>query len=223
MYYPFVSTYRQTPPQPRNGLEQTMTVIGNGSVSVAPNMATVEIGVMTENTSLTNAQQTNAAVMNQVIETLLSLGVARENIQTASYTVNPRYDFVDGEQIFRGYQVTNLINVTITDIDQIGRILDAAVEDGANLVNSIQFSVQNSEQYKQQALQEALANAQAKANALATSMQVNLNPIPLRIKEITETPPIPFSKMALSAEAVATPIEPGELVIDAILEVKFQY
>ncbi len=223
MYYPYVNVYRQNTPNDHNRANQVMTVVGNGSVSVQPDIANVELGVMTENVSLLEAQQANAEAMNQVIEALLRLGIPRENIQTTSYTVNPRYDFVDGEQIFRGYQVTNLISVSITAIDQIGSILDAAVESGANQVNSIQFTVQNSDAYKQQALQEALANAQGKANALATSMQVNLNPIPFRIKELSETMPIPFSKMALSAEAAATPIEPGELEIRANLEVKFQY
>lgn len=223
MYYPYVNTYRQSTPNDHNGSNQVMTVLGNGSVSVQPDVANVELGVMTENVSLLEAQQANATAMNQVIEALLRFGVPRENIQTTSYTVNPRYDFVDGEQIFRGYQVTNMITVEITAIDQIGNILDAAVESGANQVNSIQFTVQNSDTYEQQALQEALANAYEKANAIATSMQVNLNPIPFRIEERTDMMPIPFSKLALSAEAGATPIEPGQIVIRATLEVKFRY
>ena len=91
MFYPYMS-------QQVNRASRKIIVIGNGEVAVEPNIATVQLEVVTVNEQLSEAQQENAVAMNNVIQSLLGLGVPRENIQTVSYTIFPRYDYVDGKQ-----------------------------------------------------------------------------------------------------------------------------
>ena len=136
MYYPYV---QQITRQQR----RVMTVTGIGNLSVAPDTVQIQLEVSTENMELTQAQQENAYVMNQVIESLLKLGISRENIKTVSYNIIPQYDYIEGKQLFRGYEVTNAITVKITNIEQAGNVIDVAVQNGVNRVSNIQFTVED--------------------------------------------------------------------------------
>lgn len=200
-----------------------MTVIGVGETITEPNVAVVELGVMTEDQELVNAQQQNAAIMTRVIDSLISLGVARENIKTKSYTVNPQYDYSNGKQEFRGYQVTNTITVKMKALEEMPIIIDTAVQNGANHVSAIKFSVENPEIYYQQALGFALENAVAKAQTIAGTMQLQLDPTPIKIVEELGDPVMPFQSFAAMELKSSTPIEPGLLKIEAKVTVQFEY
>ncbi|WP_087973507.1 SIMPL domain-containing protein [Oceanobacillus rekensis] len=219
MYYPYVPHYRQD--DSKQSL-RTMTVTGNGSVSVQPDIARIQLAVVTEGESLSQAQQENTQTMNAVIEALLNLGILRENIQTTAYNIIPRYDYTDGQQVFRGYEVRNEITVEVQAIDQTGTIIDVAVQNGVNHVSNIQFTVQDRQRYYQEALVSALQNASVKSQTIAQTMQLNLDPTPIRIVDVTDDI-ITYKAFAASADNLTTPIEPGEIIITAKVDVKFQY
>jgi uncharacterized protein YggE len=200
-----------------------MTVTGEGDILVEPNIAQIQLEVMTENMQLNQAQQENADRINQVILALVQLGIPKENIQTVAYNINPMYDFIDGEQVFRGYQVSNIIHVKIIGIDQTGLVIDTAVENGVNRVSNIQFTIENEQVYYRRALSAALKDAFDKAETIARTMQLNLNPIPIKIVENMNEPPSTFRALTVQEKSFATPIEPGQIVITASVETQFQY
>ena len=68
----------------------------------------------------------------------------------------PQYDYVEGRQVFRGYEVINSINVTIKNIEQVGTVIDTAVRNGVNQVSNIRFTVENEHIPYQEALSLAL-------------------------------------------------------------------
>ncbi|MFD1928457.1 SIMPL domain-containing protein [Sporosarcina siberiensis] len=216
MYYPYV---QQIPKQDR----RVMTVTGIGNQSIAPDTANIQFEVRTENMVLTQAQQENAYVMNQVIESLLNLGISAENIKTVSYTVFPQYDYVEGKQVFRGYEVINAISVKVPSIEQVGKVIDVAVQNGANSVSNIQFTVDNEELYYEKALSLALGNAVSKAQAIANTMQLQLDPTPTTITEAHRDEPIGPRPFMAKEMAASTPIEPGQIEITATVKVQFQY
>ncbi|HEX7064075.1 MAG TPA: SIMPL domain-containing protein [Bacillales bacterium] len=216
MYYPYEGPYRQE-------LSRVMTVNGEASLSVEPDTVSIQLTVMTENERLSQAQQENANKMNQVIQALLQAGIPRENIQTTAYTINPRYDYVDGKQVFRGYQVTNTITVTMKNIDQTGRIIDLAVKNGVNQVSNIEFTVENQQKYYRQALSDALNNALKKARTIAETLNVPFDSTPIKVVEETGEMPHPVQTFALAEQSVSTPIESGQIVIRASVEAQFRY
>ncbi|MEK3937656.1 SIMPL domain-containing protein [Sporosarcina sp. FSL W7-1349] len=200
-----------------------LTVTGKGSVAVSPNVAKIQLEVSTENLHECAAQQENAEIMNRVLDALIRAGIPRDQIQTASYTIFPRYDFVEGEQILRGYEVNHAITVTIPEIDRVGEIIDLAVQNGANRVSNIHFRVENEELYYRQALILAMEDARSKAKTLGDAMGVQVNPIPIEVIEERISQAIPFQTMALTAREAATPIEPGQLEITAVVNAQFIY
>lgn len=210
-------------PSLRKNFQRVMTVNGEAVVRVAPDTVSMQLEVMTENKILSQAQQENANKMNQVIQALLQAGIPRENIQTSAYDIAPKYDYVEGSQVFRGYEVTNSITVKMKAINQAGRIVDLAVENGVNRVSNFQFSIENKEDVYRRALSNALTDGLAKAQTIANTLNVHLDPAPVKIVEESIEPPHIFHTFAATAESTATPIEPGQIMIRASVEEQFRY
>lgn len=204
-------------------LFRTITVTGNGKVSAKPDYVQLQIEVLTKGNEVSQAVQENAAIMEHVISSLLTLGIPREDIQTSVYTISPSYDYIDGKKVFRGYEVANTITVKIRDINQIGIVIDTAVKNGANSVSGIQFKIEHAERYYQQALSLALQNAQKKANTIAKTMHLQIPPYPIQITEESVVEPILYKTAAITGQSVTTPIEPGLITVNATLSVKFKY
>ncbi len=222
MYHP--QTWSQPQPQPSN-ITREMTVTGDGEIVAEPDYVQIQVEVRTSGKDVSTAQQENALIMNRVIGSLMALNIPREDIQTANYSISPMYDYIEGRQVFRGYEVQNAITVKIMDISQVGTVIDTAVQNGANQVSGIQFKIENSAQYYRQALRLALVDATAKAVAMAETMHVSIHPIPIEILEESNHAVVPytFKSVQMSNQELMTPIEQGTIVINANVRVKFKY
>lgn len=224
MYFqPFPSqrfSYPQRQPQ------NTLNVFGEATVLAEPNQAVVTLGVITEDENLQTAQSTNSEAINNVIQAIRNSGVPQEAIQTTDFHIDLNYDFQDGVQTFRGYRVTHLLTIRISNIEKVGEIVDIAVDNGANTVRNVQLSLANPQQHYNEALSLAIKDAQEKATTIAETLGVSINTIPTKVKEIsTISPdqPRPFVLGVSTEKISSTPIEAGQLEILARIEAKFQY
>jgi len=202
---------------------RTITVFGEGIEMSAPTHWEVRLEIITTDLEVTKAQEENAKKASQVIDSLLAIGLPRENIQTSAYTIFPRYDYVDGRQIFRGYDITNGLTIRITDLQQVGRVIDTAIKNGANQVSSLQPQVERSSAAYQKALNMAVFDAFSKANSIGKAMQLSTQPQPIEIIESAAPSPVrPFEVTTLKSSE-GTPIEPGQSILKAAVTVKFQF
>lgn len=198
-----------------------MKLNGIGTVKAIPDIATVDLGIVTENVNLEAAQKENAVKSNAVINKLYELGISRENVKTASYDIEPVYDYIDGKQIFKTYRVTNTLSVIITDLMMVGKIIDSATSLGVNRVNNINFTVADKSIYYNRALDLAVKDASKKAFIVANSIGVEINSVPCYIVEEMPTAPVEYPMFKMSSEA--TPILPGQINITAKVEAIFNY
>ena len=227
-------SYFQTPfPYNNNSYSRTsrqvqgkMIIEGNGRITVMPDQAIMNIGVMTENNNVEIAQNENSKISNQVIESIKQLGISTNDIQTLSYTIQPIYDYVEGQSIFKGYQVQHVLEVTVRDLQKAGEVYDAAVSAGANMAGSLRFEVSNKEGYYQEALQLAMKNATEKAMKLGQQIGVTIHVPPTKITE----EPVAFAPKELSISfatdtslQASPPIQKREIEIEAKLSAVFQY
>lgn len=201
--------------------QRKMIINGQGLVSVTPDLASVRIGVQSNAESVAVAQEENARISQNVINSLKDLDVAE--IQTVLYQLDKIYDYQNGERIDLGYQVRNVLDVKTGEMSLLGTIIDTAVQNGANIVEAINFEVLNQEIYYQQALIMAVKNAIEKANHIATSLKNIYKPIPILITE-NRPGPTPFPRTIAFREGdLATPIEPGTNDIEATVTIEFLF
>lgn len=196
-------------------------VTGKGQVTVTPDLAILQLGVQTTGEDVTEAQSENARISQNVLDSIRQLGIT--DIKTYQYSINKIIDYVDGRQIDRGYQVSNIIEIRTEDLNNVGTIIDTAVQNGANKVNSVNFDVAQPQLYYQEALNLAVDNAIQKAQSIVMGLGIMMTPIPILITENSNVP-IPYQgAIAFREGAVATPIESGNKQIDASVTVELIY
>jgi uncharacterized protein YggE len=207
---------------PCSSQQKVLKVNGSGTVKAQPNIAIINLGVITEDMSLQTAQKENAVKTNSVLDSLYKMNIPKRDISTAVFDIQPQYDYVEGKQEFRGYRVTNILSVTIRDLTMVGEVIDTATANGANRVDNIRFTIEDPSLYYNRALTLAVRSATEKAKQLANDFGVQLSPIPHKITEessVSITEDSPTMKLAASP----TPILPGQLDITARIEVTFEY
>jgi uncharacterized protein len=202
---------------------RTVSVTGENTIDAQPDLAIAQIGAVTSDKELTEAQRKNTEISTAILNSFKQNGIAEKDIQTSTYQIYPQYDYVDGKQMFKGYEVRQVFSVKVRDIEKIGEIIDDAVQSGANIIERIQFAVAEPQAYYQRALSNAYQDAFKKAQVLAKSSGATLNPMPLEITEDSTVPmiPRPGKAFVLAAESTA-PVQPGEVGITARLTVKFK-
>lgn len=209
--------YTQYGSNKRTEDRRKISVSGEGSVTASPDRATATIGVRTESKTLQEAQAANASAANGMLSSLAAIGVAKDDIKTADFRIDPIYSYEDGKQFFQGYRVTHLFTITIRESGKTGQIIDTAVQNGANEVMNIQFSVGDPERYYNRALSLAVIDSYKKAQIIAATLGGPTVLKPLSITEDTQRAmPGPFLVASFDKSGSSgTPIEPGKLEIKA--------
>lgn len=197
-----------------------VTVIGQGEAKGTPDTAYVQIGVETEANTTQVALEQNNAQVTAIISRLKELGVADRDIQTSNFSINPRYDN-EGRQV-TGYQVSNMVAVTIRNLEQTGALLDQVVEVGANRVYGISFGIDNQTELLAQARNAAIADARARAEQLAQVSGNTLGEVLVITENIgSSVQPLPM-RSGIAEDAAAVPIQTGEQTVGAQVQVTFE-
>lgn len=197
-------------PVAADDLRSTVSVVGDGRVTVQPDLATVTFGVEANGPTLAAAQADASTRMQAVIDGLLGLGIPREDIKTNRISASPVYDQRDNTQI-RGYRASNSVQVKLRELDRVGPIVDAITAAGANRVDGLAFSVEKIEEPKNQARALAMQNARVKADQLAALAGMRVVGIKSIVESDASSQPVQFAApVAARAEAApAPPVEPG--------------
>ena len=197
-------------------------VTGEGSVTVVPDVANLNLGVEAEAETVAQAQAQAATAMQAVIDELKARGVADADIKTQYYNIYPIRDYQKDTSVIIGYRVTNTVTVKIRDVENTGTIIDAvAAAAGDNIrINSIYFTVDDTSAYLEQARANAMADAKAKAQQLADLAGMSLGK-PTYISEGGSYIPYIYVDRNLSAEGPSTPISPGETEVRLSVQVVY--
>lgn len=205
---------------------RTLSVNGTGRVKAAPDVADINIGVLEQAKEAADASQKAAASMDAVVSALLDLGIDEKDIQTTSLNLNARYDWNSEPPKITGWEASNMVSVTVRDIDAVGEVVDTVVEAGANQINGISFRVEDPTEAEMLARTAAVEDARAKADQLAADAGVEIVGI-VSISESGGQQPQPIymerAEMAFAADtAAATPVLPGEVELSVNVYIQYE-
>jgi uncharacterized protein YggE len=203
------------PPSPRPAI---FVLSGEGRASAAPDLAIINSGVVSEGASAREALDANTAAIAKLVASIKAEGIEDKDIATSGFSVQPRYIYSqrnDGAQEpprISGYEVRNTVTVKVRDLAKLGGILDKAVTEGSNQIDSLSFDIADKKPLYEEARKSALADARAKAELYAAAAGVKLG----RLRELSEQtgsnfpPPRPVMRMEMKAAQADVPIERGE-------------
>jgi uncharacterized protein len=215
---------------PGSPAQARVIVVGEGSVAVTPDYARISSGVTTSAKTVKEASDTNSKLMTNVIAALVNADIAKKDIQTTQFSIEPIYtspsskfstDSSNGAPKLSGYRVSNQVRVTIHQISQVSDILDGLVKAGATDVGNVVFLFSEQDKALDQAREAAVANARHKAELYPQASGVNLGRVASIVESSEVAPFLAGGTIQRAKLAPSPPIESGEETITARVTVGF--
>jgi uncharacterized protein YggE len=196
--------------------ERTVSSTGSATASVLPDLVTVQFGVDTQAKTAQDSISSNSQIMNAIVNALENVGISKDEISTADFSIYPVYNDSIPDQTtgihkseLIGYQTSNTLYVKTTKLSMAGNITDTAVSAGANRVDNISFSLSPEKEQSMQddLLDKAVLNAKSRAEKAIDPLGQKI--IGVKTVSLSEfnAPPPPIYPGAMSAMADrSTPI-----------------
>lgn len=202
-----------------------ITLEGEGKISGVPDLARVDIGLLSEGADIPKIQAENTAKVNAMLRALRDLGIQEADIQTSNYNISPIYRYDEGRQTVSGYMVSQNVSVKVRDLAKVGSVIARVGELGANQVNGVTFTLDEPAELQAEARKLAIEDAKDKAAELSRALGVKV----VRIITFSESPggtPIPYPMNLKSLEdargSTAPEIQPGTLDVASRVSITFE-
>ena len=198
-----------------------ISVTGEASVSVPPDLAEVDGGVSSDAKTAREASEANNAAMGKVLLALKATNIAEKDVQTSRLSLQPQYaaNRPGGPSSVIGYRASNRVTIRVRDIAKVAGVIDTLVGAGANEIGGINFMVSQASKLLDEAREKAVADARRKAEIYAKAAGVTLG-APLSISEEGNAAPVPYRRMAAGIAAQA-PVAQGEETLSVTVSVSW--
>lgn len=206
--------------------EESVTVSAGGSAETDPDEAVVRVSVTAVRDDATAARQAVARNVSAVRASLQELGLEESQIRTVDYNLwedrERRPPEKDGEPAIR-YRASHDLEITVTDIDRVGAVIDETIDSGATNIRDVRFTLskQTRRSLRQQALQDAMENARSQASTLAGSADLSLAGVQsvTTVEQDHGVRPVAFE--AAAGDGGGTAIEAGPVTVSASVVVTY--
>jgi len=209
-------------------IKDRITVSGEGKITAAPDVAILDVGLVTEGQTVNDAQKQNNDKMNNVVKAVKDqFKIEAKDLKTENYSVSPKYNWDNGHQTINGYTVNQNLQIKVRNFDDVGSIIAKATELGANQVSGPNFMIDDIEKYRAQAREEAIKQAKDKAKVLADQVGIKLGRIVNFSEGGSDYVPVPmYSDMAQSLSAAARTVPAPQIESgsqDVTIDVSISY
>lgn len=208
---------------PEVGRNQIITH-GMGRVEVAPNQASVMIGVQVQRPTAADASAEANRVAEQILNRLQQIGIRRQDIRTSGIQLSPVYTTPrEGAPQIVGYRASYTLTLTLSELRQVGPAIDESVRAGANTIIGVSFGLRDMSDARRDALAAAVREARDKADAIARAAGLQIKGIQQIVEEGVEFAIPRMEQRAVPAPSIPTPIEPGLIGVTARVTIVFNY
>jgi uncharacterized protein YggE len=198
----------------------TISVTGEASVSVPPDLAQIDAGVSTEARTAREASEANNAAMGKVLLALKGGGIEENDFQTSRLSLQPQYAANrSGPNAVTGYRATNRVTIKLHDVTKVASTIDLVTGAGANELGGINFKVSSASKLLDEAREQAIADARRKAEIYAKAAGVTLG-APVSISEDNAPGPVAYRRMSAGV-AAAAPVATGEETLHVTVSVSW--
>ncbi len=216
--FPAGALAQSTPAYLLRAEEPTLSVSGNGIIDRSPDEATVSVQIVTDDPNAAASAGKNNAIYNALKAKALGLGLSSDEVKTTSYGVDfipypPKNLPPEQRQPRYGYVTTRSLALSVSPIENAGKIVDAATSAGATNIGGVSFGLKDRHAAYLAALAAAMGDAKSQAAALAGAGGFSIVRIhAVNAGQYSSPQPIPMMRMAAAAAPVPSPpteIEPG--------------
>jgi hypothetical protein len=207
---------------------RSVSVSGSGEVTAEPDLAHVTLGVEARRPTMAEARAEVARTVDRVLALTRDLRIDPKLVNATRVQVQPEYSWneKDRQRVLLGYLVSRQVQVEVRDLEQLGPLLERAVDAGVNQVNDPVLDSSKRTSLEREAMAKAVEDARLNAETLAKAAAVRLGPVRM-LSGASSAPPMPMYRrgpMAMADAAAAPPEEtyqPGEMKFSATVNAEY--
>jgi uncharacterized protein YggE len=211
-----------------NDRPRTVSVSGIGEVAAEPDLAHVTLGVEARRPTMAEARAEVAKTVDRVLALTRDLKIDPKLVNATRLQVQPEYSWndKDRQRVLLGYVVSRQVQVELRDLEQLGPLLERAVDAGVNQVNDPVLDSSKRKSLEREAMAKAVEDARLNAETLAKAAGVRLGPVRM-LNGSSSAPPMPMYRrgpMVMADAASAPPAEtyqPGEMKFSATVNAEY--
>jgi len=204
-----------------------LSVVGEGKVTVVPDTATVQVGIIvSDKKTVEETQKQINQTNNKIIDAMKGLGIPKIDIKTSNYAINPNYSYENNTNRINGYSGNATLSIKVRKINLLPQVIEQSTLNGANQIYGTQYTIDKPENYREKARDLAIANAREQAQKLANSLGIKLGKV-TNISESNPNSPYPVPMVrelnAPSNTKSSTPdLEQGSQEITSVVTLSFE-
>ena len=205
--------------------ETKLSVTGPGEVRVSADTAVISLGVSARDRDVLKAQQKVNEAIAAIRKALTEQGVEKEDITTDYISIYPLYDYSDDGEQLSAYSAGSTLAIRVTDMEQVGTLIDISFAAGANTLNGISFSASDTEEAKAAVMKAAVEDAKAKAEILAEAAGLKISGIEVisegGVYSYENNVSNVYAKGMDRAEEAGTVVQAAKLIVSASVTITF--
>jgi len=212
---------------------RTITVSGEGSVKVEPDIAELRFSVVSEAKVAKDAEDETSEKISKAVSFLKDSGVKDKDIKTSNVNLYPRYSYrplngIDDQQQITGYEARISVTAQLRDLETASDIVSGLTEYGVNQIDSFNFQVEDPDQFTQSAREEAFDNAWNKAKNMADAAGVNIARVVTFYESNGSMPRVMYAEAAYGmggdamVKSPSAQLEPGQEEINVTVQVTYE-
>ena len=154
----------------------TVSVSSSATVKVEADTASFSISAECVKETSEEARSESSYLIGTALDILVSeFKVEKKDLVTSHMVSTPYYEWENGKRILVGQMASQSVQITLSDLDNVGRIYDRlSLLDGLS-ISSISFSRKDTSAERREARVLAVRNARAKAEAYAEGLGLEIS------------------------------------------------
>lgn len=210
-------------------------------ITVEPDYAEIELGVSTRNADFATAVSELRTAAETLKGTLQGSSAITLGIENLHFQVWNEQDYNQSPPVIHSYVPRQMYLVTVHDVEQVGAVLDMAIQAGSNELGSINFKSSEEDTKTLEVRQKALAVLDEKAERLVKAMatpeaastleryDVNYSTLRPGLRsvefETAETSTMAMRDMAATngMGAAGAPVSPGLLELEYVVHASYVF
>jgi len=199
-------------------LPPAVTATAEAVITVEPDQAEMDIGVVTQARNAPDAAKENAEKLSRVMTQVKRILGSGDEIKTAGYSLTPNYRYPQGgKPEITGYTASNTLRIKTGNLESVGKLIDAAMQSGANNINRLVFTLKDEQNAQLQALRIASQKAKAKTDEMAAALGLKAARVLSLVEGERGFRPLPVPQLRTAqmeaTPAAPTPVEAGTIEV----------
>ncbi|WP_226010838.1 SIMPL domain-containing protein [Halomicrobium salinisoli] len=219
---------------------RSIVVSNTGETRGDPDLAVLHVGVEASGDTAGDVRDELATRAEELRQALLDFGLEEDAVTTEDFHIRERHDrrAMEEDGVRPGseeadeyvtYRGTHAFRVEVAAIDDVGAVIDAAVDGGADQVGRVTFTLSDEKRatLREEALRGAIQGARDEAETVADEIGASI--VEATVVDTAGGGVTPVERevsYAADAAATETPgastgVEPGEVTVSASVQVRY--